>query len=73
MIGSGIGGLKTLEDQHTILMNKGRARLSPFMIPMLISNMASGMVSMEFGLQGPNFAHRLRLRHSATRSARRGG
>jgi 3-oxoacyl-[acyl-carrier-protein] synthase II len=56
MIGSGIGGLKTTEDQHTVLMNKGPGRLSPFMIPMLIGNMASGMVSMEFGLQGPNYA-----------------
>ena len=56
MIGSGIGGLKTTEDQHTILMQRGPGRLSPFMIPMLISNMASGIVSMEYGLQGPNFA-----------------
>ena len=56
MLGSGIGGLKTTEDQHTILMNKGPSRISPFMIPMLISNMASGIVSMEYGLQGPNFA-----------------
>jgi len=56
IIGSGIGGLKTLSDQHTILMNKGPGRISPFMIPMMISNMASGLVSMEFGLQGPNFA-----------------
>jgi 3-oxoacyl-[acyl-carrier-protein] synthase II len=56
IIGSGIGGLKSLSDQHTILMNKGPSRISPFMIPMMISNMASGMVSMEFGLQGPNFA-----------------
>jgi len=56
VIGSGIGGLKTLEDQHTILMNKGPSRVSPFMIPMMISNMASGVVSMEFGMRGPNFA-----------------
>ncbi len=56
IIGSGIGGLKTLEDQHTILMTKGPGRISPFMIPMMISNMASGLVSMEFGLCGPNFA-----------------
>ena len=56
MIGSGIGGLRTLEDQHTILMNKGPGRVSPFMIPMMISNMASGLVSMEFGWRGPNFA-----------------
>ena len=56
IVGSGIGGLKTTEDQHTIYMQKGPSRLSPFMIPMLIVNMASGMISMEFGLQGPNFA-----------------
>ena len=56
IIGSGIGGLKTTEDQHTVLMERGPGRLSPFMIPMLISNMASGIVSMEYGLQGPNFA-----------------
>jgi len=56
VIGSGIGGLKTTEDQHTVLMNKGPGRLSPFMIPSLIVNMGSGIVSMEYGLQGPNFA-----------------
>jgi 3-oxoacyl-[acyl-carrier-protein] synthase II len=56
IIGSGIGGLKTLSDQHSILMTKGPGRISPFMIPMMISNMASGFVSMEYGLQGPNFA-----------------
>jgi 3-oxoacyl-[acyl-carrier-protein] synthase II len=55
IISSGIGGLKTLEDQFTILMNKGPSRTSPFTIPMLISNMASGIISMEFGLRGPNF------------------
>ena len=56
MIGSGIGGLKTTEDQHTVLMAKGPSRISPFMIPMLITNMASGIVSIEYGIQGPNFA-----------------
>lgn len=56
VIGSGIGGLKVLEDQHSILLNKGPSRISPFMIPMMISNMASGMVSMDLGLEGPNFA-----------------
>ena len=55
IISSGIGGLKTLEDQHTALMTKGPGRVSAFTIPMLISNMASGLVSMEYGLQGPNF------------------
>jgi 3-oxoacyl-[acyl-carrier-protein] synthase II len=54
IISSGIGGLKTLEDQFSILMNKGPSRTSPFTIPMLISNMASGVISMEFGLRGPN-------------------
>ena len=54
IISSGIGGLKTLEEQFTILMNKGPSRTSPFTIPMLISNMASGIISMEFGLRGPN-------------------
>lgn len=56
IIGSGIGGLRTLEDQHTVLMNKGPGRVSPFTIPMMISNMASGLVSMDLGLSGPNFA-----------------
>src|SRR5438874_7217213 len=54
IVSSGIGGLKTLEDQHTILLTKGPSRTSPFTIPMLISNMASGLISMEYGLQGPN-------------------
>jgi 3-oxoacyl-[acyl-carrier-protein] synthase II len=54
IISSGIGGLKTLEEQFTVLMNKGPSRTSPFTIPMLISNMASGIISMEFGLRGPN-------------------
>src|SRR2546423_168668 len=55
IISSGIGGLKTLEDQYTVLVTKGPSRVSAFTIPMLISNMASGLISMEFGLQGPNF------------------
>ena len=54
IVSSGIGGLKTLEDQHSILRSRGPSRMSPFTIPMLISNMASGLISMEFGLQGPN-------------------
>jgi len=55
-IGSGIGGLETVAEQHTILLNRGPGRLSPFMIPMLISNMASGLFSMYHHLRGPNFA-----------------
>jgi 3-oxoacyl-[acyl-carrier-protein] synthase II len=56
LVGSGIGGLKTLCDQHTILMNKGPDRISPFMIPMMIVNMAGGLISIEYGLEGPNYA-----------------
>ncbi|MBA2743210.1 MAG: beta-ketoacyl-ACP synthase II [Chthoniobacterales bacterium] len=55
IVSSGIGGLKTLEDQHSALVDKGPDRVSAFTIPMLISNMASGLISMEYGLQGPNF------------------
>src|SRR5688572_4364502 len=55
-IGSGIGGLTTTEEQHKVLLNKGPDRLSPFMIPMLILNMASGLFSMYFKLRGPNVA-----------------
>jgi 3-oxoacyl-[acyl-carrier-protein] synthase II len=56
IIGSGIGGLKTTAEQHNILVERGPGRLSPFMIPMLISNMASGLFSMFYNLRGPNFA-----------------
>ena len=55
-LGSGIGGLQTTSEQLKILLERGPGRLSPFMIPMLISNMASGLVSMYFNLRGPNFA-----------------
>jgi 3-oxoacyl-[acyl-carrier-protein] synthase II len=56
IIGSGIGGLATTTEQHKILLERGPGRLSPFMIPMLISNMASGLFSMYHNLRGPNFA-----------------
>jgi 3-oxoacyl-[acyl-carrier-protein] synthase II len=55
-LGSGIGGLQTTSEQMKILLDRGPGRLSPFMIPMLISNMASGLISMYFNLRGPNFA-----------------
>jgi len=55
-IGSGIGGLYTVEEQHKILLSKGPGRLSPFLIPMLILNMASGLFSMFYKLRGPNLA-----------------
>jgi 3-oxoacyl-[acyl-carrier-protein] synthase II len=54
IVSAGIGGLKTLQDQLTILLTKGPGRNSPFTIPMLISNMAGGIISMEFDLRGPN-------------------
>ncbi|HEV2435326.1 MAG TPA: beta-ketoacyl-ACP synthase II [Verrucomicrobiae bacterium] len=56
IIGSGIGGLSTTTGQLEILRDRGPGRLSPFMIPMLISNMASGLFSMFYDLRGPNFA-----------------
>jgi 3-oxoacyl-[acyl-carrier-protein] synthase II len=56
MLGSGIGGLATTTDQHKVLLERGPGRMSPFTIPMLISNMASGLVSMYFNLRGPNYA-----------------
>lgn len=56
IIGSGIGGLETTTAQVKILLERGPGRLSPFMIPMLISNMASGLFSMYNNLRGPNFA-----------------
>jgi 3-oxoacyl-[acyl-carrier-protein] synthase II len=55
-IGSGIGGLHTIEEQHRIYLAKGPGRLSPFMIPMLILNMGSGLFSMYHDLRGPNLA-----------------
>ncbi|MFY9140139.1 MAG: beta-ketoacyl-ACP synthase II [Thermacetogeniaceae bacterium] len=53
-IGTGIGGLETNEKQHEILLAKGPSQISPFLIPMMISNMASGQVSIMLGAQGPN-------------------
>ena len=54
LIGSGIGGTSTWEEQHRILLEKGPSRVSPFFIPMLISDMGSGMVSIILGAKGPN-------------------
>ena len=55
-LGSGIGGLQTTAEQHKVLLARGPERLSPFMIPMLILNIASGLFSMYYKLRGPNFA-----------------
>ena len=54
IIGSGIGSLQTIEDEHKTLLSKGPSRLSPFLIPMLIVNEASGLVAIVHGLKGPN-------------------
>ena len=53
-IGSGIGGMETFEVAHTILKNKGPRRVSPFFVPMLIPDMATGQVSIDLGAKGPN-------------------
>ncbi len=54
LVGSGIGGLRTIEEQHRIFLEKGPSRISPFLIPMLIVNMAPGQISIRFKLRGPN-------------------
>ncbi len=54
LIGSGIGSLYTIEEEHKVMLNKGPSRMSPFLIPMLIVNEASGFVGIRFGLKGPN-------------------
>ena len=53
-VGSGIGGITTIQEQVEVLKVKGPRRVSPFFVPMLIANMASGYISIEFGLHGPN-------------------
>ena len=55
IIGSGIGGMMTIETQHSVLLSRGPRKVSPFMIPSLISNMCGGLVAIELGARGPNF------------------
>jgi 3-oxoacyl-[acyl-carrier-protein] synthase II len=54
IIGSGVGGIKVMEDQQTIYLNRGPDRCSPFMIPMMIANMAAGLTAIHTGAKGPN-------------------
>ena len=54
IVGTGLGGLPTFEKNHIALLEKGPGRVSPFFIPMLIANMASGHIAMHFGAKGPN-------------------
>ena len=56
LVGSGMGGLKTLEEQHRILLEKGAKRVSPFFIPMEIINLAPGQLSIRYGFQGTNIS-----------------
>ncbi|MGB3655257.1 MAG: beta-ketoacyl-ACP synthase II [Rivularia sp. (in: cyanobacteria)] len=54
MLGSGVGGIKVMEDQQTIYLKRGPDRCSPFMIPMMIANMAAGLTAIHTGAKGPN-------------------
>jgi len=54
LLGSGVGGIKVMEDQQTVYLNKGPSRCSPFMIPMMIANMAAGLTAIQIGAKGPN-------------------
>ena len=56
IIGSGIGGLITLSEQFKVLQERGPSRISPFLVPMMITDMASGQVSIDLGAKGPNFS-----------------
>ena len=56
VVGSGIGGLSTIEEEHVVLREKGARRVSPFLIPKLISNMAPGEIAIRWGYTGPNYA-----------------
>ena len=55
ILGSGVGGIETLEAEHTKLMKRGAKRVSPFFIPMMISNMGPGQITMLYGFKGPSF------------------
>jgi len=56
IVGTGIGGIKEIEDQHIRLLEKGPGKVSPFCVPRLMSNAASGNIAIQFGLRGPSFA-----------------
>ena len=71
IIGSGIGGMQTFEDNCTTsIVTKGPDRISPFFVPMFIPDIAAGLVSIRYGAQGPELRHRLGLRLLGARDRR---
>ena len=56
IVGSGIGGLKSFEEQHDVYRERGQSKISPFFVPMFIADIAAGVVSMRFNARGPNYA-----------------
>lgn len=56
IVGCGMGGLLTIEDEHKVLLKKGPRRVTPFLIPMIISNIAPGEIAISYGMKGPNFS-----------------
>ena len=71
IIGSGIGGINDVRGAAQVLLERGPSRISPFFVPMMISDMASGQISIVFGARGPNFAHRFGVRLGRARDRRR--
>jgi 3-oxoacyl-[acyl-carrier-protein] synthase II len=55
IVGTGIGGIKEIEEQHLILLKKAPMRISPFTVPRLMANAAAGNIAIQYGLRGPNF------------------
>ena len=54
ILGTGVGGIHTLEEQHTALSKRGPRRVSPYFVPKMIANIAAGQIAIKYGLQGPN-------------------
>jgi len=69
IVGSGIGGLSTIEEEHAVLRDRGARRVSPFLIPRLISNIAPGEIAIRWGLPARIMPCRAPARRPTTRSA----
>ena len=52
MVGTGIGGIESIEEQHSVLLEKGPSRISPFLVPMMLPNMAAGLIAIKYGIKG---------------------